>query len=383
MTYIENYDINDYDSNEWRKKSLSIFNDYVKRFGRKERDWSPKIKDSKIRNVDWVPFRVLHEDFMISIFVYRCVKRRFEVALFCCSDYFRLNDGASIRHGLLYLLSIAFEKTAKLEVHFTGEEGGFCEFIPRQISDYSASIGVKFKNPNVISHEEGKALFIKLAGLNKEFQLRYQTVEALSVARLITRGIWNLDEVMEIGRLGCLEPIADGSLELAYPTSLARSVEFEKLRLVNMALPLRIFLREATSDIWQTSRVWFDRSGRCLASCSRASGVRHKPTGFACRLAEGKAYPVILFPGDRQEIARNLDAGILSCDPPAGSIFVFYRDLEDLESRYLEQLDHYLDSSDASAIVLAVSSGEADIELSERILRSASNRRVIEGIIES
>jgi len=214
---------------------LQVFRDYAEKFAANSKD----IRSAKKARL-WIPRRYCSRDVILAAWVYRFIRRRFEVALFLAEDHHRFAEGSSARGALVFCLGDAYLATGSMEIHFVGRnpgsmENGFEPEVPECLRSLAAQFQIVIPPGRVISDEIGRGLYIALSGLPNEttHALTQAGVDPLHAALQVYRGIWSVQQLDLIAKY------------CRYPHSLLReeySPELKLGRLRDLQIARRLIL---------------------------------------------------------------------------------------------------------------------------------------------
>jgi len=72
----------------------------------------------------WRPMRFAQQDWVLSAWVYRSTRQRYDISLFLTEDHTRFVRDSGTMAGLVFNLSEAYDKTGGMEIRFVGPPDG-------------------------------------------------------------------------------------------------------------------------------------------------------------------------------------------------------------------------------------------------------------------
>lgn len=153
--------------------------------------------------------RYCSSDIMLAAWVSRAVVRDrvYEVFLFLAEDHWQFQKESGVRAALSMILADAYRSTRTMNIVFRGprngqrasRQTGYEPAIPDKILALAEEYGLSFASTEQISHEEGVALFLYLAGFSADDERFVKMgVDPLAVAFLVKRSILTKEQVVAI-----------------------------------------------------------------------------------------------------------------------------------------------------------------------------------------
>lgn len=185
---------------------VSIYEAYVHKYG----IGSDEPVSRRLSQEVWTPRRSCFRDWLISAFVVRWSRERYEVALFLAEDLWLLERGSGVKSGLMFILSDAYHRTGRMEITFLGPkpgqtpsfETGHEPRIPSSIRSLAAQLRVDLPETSaVLSDEAGRQLYARITGFSTATILALSRAGGPDLTRacfIVQRGVWSAEQVKYI-----------------------------------------------------------------------------------------------------------------------------------------------------------------------------------------
>lgn len=189
-------------------RESTVFNDARKNFRKTVAGYNEKftLKKSTSRARDWQPFRMCTRDMILTMIVLRKDVRNNAIEVDTCliDNITQFEDHYSTMVALSVIISEAFKRSTKMEIHFTKNvEGGK---IPLRICEYAEKVGLKLKHKSegVLLPSEARLLYLSITELSKRARdkaIALHESKKITVERvcfMVHNGVWKKDEMESI-----------------------------------------------------------------------------------------------------------------------------------------------------------------------------------------
>ncbi|NER93996.1 MAG: hypothetical protein F6J86_09170 [Symploca sp. SIO1B1] len=353
------------------RELLPIFFDYIEQYEAA----SSHLKRGSL----WIPRRCAQQDWVLSVWVYRIFKAKFEIALFLAEDCLLFAKDGGVVAALMYCLSDAYFHTGKMEIHFCGKaqnptlKTGYEPVVPTSIIRVAHNFGVTITdNSKVISDSQGRELYVRITGFSQELLelLQSKNIDPVRTSFIVNRRVWTREQVELFVRYS-YEPkcLLRGGISPEYFLLYQRDLLLLRFALIAERFKTLLETSDDSSSL-VIEATWLDMNKQTYSLSEPLS--LETAFGKPLTIPNNTSFSVVYIPRDIDEYNLFVKSDFASFFSGVLTLQVVTKDFD-----WVSQSTHDFARSTSEGLMISIvdTLGELDEEIQKRLHQSLSSRR--------